>query len=145
MEVREQVLAALKQLQTGTPVEIAAKAGVERYIAGRHLRDLLAEGKIKSSGKGRGLRYGVSDNALAHDQETDTPAPPARQKKKRKGAKKRKAGTARKRAEKASTFIPALTAKNELVCVGRNDGEAPILFNPEQTLAIAALCQTHFE
>lgn len=145
MNLKEQILAALKTLGASSPRALADHLKVEPGKLSYHLRALLAEKSIQASGTTAGRLYALPG------QKMDGAAPPSgkKRKKKAKGKRRKTAGrTARApatapAAEGATGFLAAFTADSRMVVL---DGAAPPqIFAADKTNAIADLILTHFK
>lgn len=137
---KEQFLAALKKLGPSKPGVIADHLGVEYQNLKRAVREMLAAGEIKAIGKTAGRVLMLPDQKL----EDRTGAPPQRRQKpknRRKAKHARKARTA-PAARSTERFIPTVDIDRRLVIVNGGD---PVIFNGEQTLAIAELLFNHYD
>lgn len=138
-DTNQQVLAALKKLGPSKPREIVDHIGADQAAVKKALKELLAAGDVKASGKTTGRIYALPGQEF---QAADAP----QQRKQKKGGK-RKAGkktrTTRPRpAAAADAFLPTVDADRNLVLI--NDA-AVTRFNDAQTLAIATLLSQHYE
>lgn len=140
--MQEQILAALKKLGPSSPGQVADHLGEASSSIGYHLKRMLDAGTIKAQGATSGRRIALPDQDFGAP-----PSAPTKGKKKHrkaKHAKARKAPTprAQRAATPAERFIPTVDAERRLVIV--NAGE-PLIFNDEQTAAIATLLFTHYD
>jgi hypothetical protein len=147
--VQEKITAALQK--TGHPIapgELAKLVDMEGSALGYHLKNMLDAGTLKASGAARSRRIGLPAHDFAAPASESFPR--QRQPKKHRKAKRasKRAAAPRARAAEAHAapaakrFIPAVDADRRLVIV--NGGE-PLIFDDEQTAAIATLLFTHYD
>ena len=137
---KEQILAALKKLGPSSPTAVANSMGAEPSAIGYHLRNMLAAKTIKAAGTSNSRVYALPDQ----DIEGVKSAAPQQRKKPGKRRKGKRAAAPRARSTAAlDAFLPAITAGLGLVIC--NGAQAPQVFSPEHTQAIADLLLNHFE
>jgi hypothetical protein len=140
--MQEQITAALQKLGPSTRAELAADLDSSGPAVGYHLKAMLGVGTIKAAGSMKERRFALPDQELAGS----SAAPPQRRKKHRKSPHAKRApraATPRARATtKPERFLATVDAERRLVIV--NGGE-PLIFNDEQTAAIATLLFTHYD
>lgn len=140
MDLKEQILAALKKLGPSSPSVIADNIGADPGRVGYYARQMIEAKAIKAAGTSGDRVYALPDQKI----EGVRAAPPQNGKKPRKSGKPQAAKPARKGAAAPNdSFLPAFTADQRLVLV--QDGQSAQVFSVERTSAIADLLLNHFE
>jgi len=131
-DIQEKILTALKKLGPSSPRVIADQVGIDPGKVSYALGRLLKAKTLKAAGTSNDRVYALPEQKLE-----------SHRKKKNNGKAKDKARAPQPPRTETPLFLPALTEGNGLVLV--RAGEEPLIFNPQQTLAIAGLLLTHFE
>ena len=138
MITKEQILAALKKLGPSSPTAIGNTLGAEPSSVGYHLRNMLKDKSVKAAGTSNDRLYALPEQPIE-----GVKAAPPQERRKRKKAGNRKGATPSRARAATPLYLPAFTAEQGMVIV--QDGQAPQIFSPEQTQAIADLLLIHFE
>lgn len=136
-QTKEKIRAALKGQSTGlVSEEIRERGGIaEAAACMAALIQMVKAGEVvkHADDSPRKSRYSLNPEFIS-----DAPEAPQR----RTAGKKRTARTVPATREPERAFVPALTVDHGLVLF--HEGTPPLMFSPEQTIAIATLLAANF-